>query len=79
MAGVNDQGGLMSTTKECIYCHTLVAVFSAACKLGFDPYALALQAKMELLGDDEEEPSLIAIAADRVITESLLVAKLRCR
>lgn len=80
-AGIDDQGGLMSTTQECIYCHTLVAVFSAAFRLGFDPYALALQAKMELVGDGESEDgsSLIAWAADRVINESLLVARLRCR
>jgi hypothetical protein len=71
----------MSTTQECIYCHTLVAVFSAAFRLGFDPYALALQAKMELVGDAEEEDestSIIACAADRVINEALLVARLRC-
>ena len=69
----------MSTTQECIYCHTLVAVFSAAFRLGFDPYALAVQAKQELAGDEEDGPSLVADAAERVINESLLVAKLRCR
>ncbi|MCI8210713.1 hypothetical protein AUC61_14335 [Pseudomonas sp. S25] len=69
----------MSTTQECIYCHTLVAVFSAAFRLGFDPYALAVQAKLELLGEEEDSPSLIADAAERVINESLLVARLRCR
>ncbi len=71
----------MSATQECIYSHSLVAVFSAAFRLGFDPYALALQAKMELLGDreDDEGPSILACAADRVINESLLVARLRCR
>ncbi|MFK7699681.1 hypothetical protein [Pseudomonas caspiana] len=71
----------MSTTQEGIYCHTLVAVFCAAFRLGFDPYALALQAKMELLGDGESEDSsnLITWDADRVINESLLVARLRCR
>ncbi len=69
----------MRTTQECIYCHTLVAVFSAAFRLGFDPYALAVQAKLELLGEEEDSRSLIADAAERVINESLLVARLRCR
>lgn len=78
-AGIYVQGGMMSTTQECIYCHTLVAVFSAAFRLGFDPYALAVQAKQELAGDEGDGPSLIADAAERVINESLLVAKLRCR
>lgn len=37
----------METSLEGVYCNTLVAVFGAAFKLGFDPYALAVQAKID--------------------------------
>jgi hypothetical protein len=73
------QGEIMSTPTESIYMQTLVAIFTAAFELGFDPYALAVQAKLDVAGYDEEAPNPVAAAAADVINESLLVAKIRCR
>lgn len=67
----------MSTTQESIHIHALVAIFAAAFDLGFDPYALAVQAKLEVAMLDEGESILLAPAAEQVINESLLVAKIR--
>jgi hypothetical protein len=69
----------MKTATESVYIHTLVAVFSAAFDLGFDPYALAMQTKIRLEIFDEKGLSPMAKEAEPVIDESLLVAKmLRC-
>ena len=73
------QGEIMSTPTESVYKQTLVAIFSAAFELGFDPYALAVQAKLDVAGYDEDMPNPIAEAAADVINESLLVAKIRTR
>ena len=73
------QGEVMSTPTESVYMQTLVAIFSAAFELGFDPYALAVQAKLDVTGYDEEMPNPISGAAADVINESLFVAKFRHR
>lgn len=38
----------MQTSTEGIYRNSLVAVFKAAFRLGYDPYALAAQAKLDV-------------------------------
>ncbi|GAB0063347.1 MULTISPECIES: hypothetical protein [Pseudomonas syringae group] len=67
----------METEQISVYSQTLVAVFKAAFELGFDPYAIAVQAKLDIARsvDNPSEDQIIE-AADQVITESLLVAKL---
>jgi hypothetical protein len=66
----------METSLEGVYCNTLVAVFGAAFKLGFDPYALAVQAKIDVARYLEMPPMKLNESVERVIDESLLVAKL---
>ncbi|MEE4341489.1 hypothetical protein V2L05_03525 [Pseudomonas alliivorans] len=66
----------MDMSTEGVYCNTLVAVFHAAFRLGFDPYALAVQAKLDVARYLEMPPMLLFESAERVIDESLLVAKL---
>ncbi|WP_282348412.1 hypothetical protein [Pseudomonas sp. PS01301] len=66
----------METSPEGVYCNTLVAVFGAAFKLGFDPYALAVQAKIDVARYLEMPPMKLSESVERVIDESLLVAKL---
>ncbi|WP_323158217.1 hypothetical protein [Pseudomonas viridiflava] len=66
----------MDRTDEGVYCNTLVAVFHAAFRLGFDPYALAVQTKFDVARFLEMPPMLLFESAERVIDESLLVAKL---
>lgn len=66
----------METSLEGVYCNTLVAVFGAAFKLGFDPYALAVQAKVDVARYLEMPPMKLSESVERVIDESLLVAKL---
>lgn len=66
----------MPTSPESVYCNTLVAVFGAAFKLGFDPYAIAVQAKLDVAKYLEMPPMRLRESAERVIDESLLVAKL---
>ncbi|QXG28013.1 hypothetical protein [Pseudomonas viridiflava] len=72
----NDSGAIMDMTADGVYCNTLVAVFHAAFRLGFDPYALAVQAKLDVASYLEMPPMLLFESAERVIDESLLVAKL---
>lgn len=66
----------METSLKGVYCNTLVAVFGAAFKLGFDPYALAVQAKIDVARYLEMPPMKLNESVERVIDESLLVAKL---
>ena len=66
----------MQTNLEGVYCNTMVAVFRAAFKLGFDPYALAVQAKIDVARYLEMPPMKLNESVERVIDESLLVAKL---
>ncbi|QUP67417.1 hypothetical protein PSYCIT7_007245 [Pseudomonas syringae Cit 7] len=67
----------MDTEQISVYSQTLVAVFKAAFELGFDPYAIAVQAKMDLARSvDNPREDQIVKAAGQMITESLLVAKL---
>lgn len=69
----------MESIEERVYVHTLIAVFSAAFELGFDPYALAVQAKMDVALRDHKALRPLAPAAEQIINESLFVAKvLRC-
>lgn len=69
----------MSTNKESAYIHALVAIFTAAFELGFDPYALAVQAKLDVALLDTKIFNPRVAAAEQVINESLLVAKImRC-
>lgn len=67
----------MKTAQEIAYIHALVAVFSAAFELGYDPYALAVQAKVDLQLFDEDVLEPFGPIAERIINESLLVAKIR--
>lgn len=66
----------MSTITESVYSNILVAMFEAAFKLGFDPYALALQAKLDVARHMDSPLEDYAARADQAINESLLVAKL---
>ena len=66
----------MQTSIEGIYCNSLVAVFEAAFRLGYDPYALAAQAKLDVARMLNMSPSMLRQGPERVIDESLLVAKI---
>lgn len=66
----------MQNGYESVYCNTLVAVFQAAFKLGFDPYALAVQAKFDVARHLKMPSERLVESAEQVIDESLLVAKL---
>ncbi len=66
----------MQTSTEGIYCNSLVAVFEAAFRLGYDPYALAAQAKLDVARFLEMSPLMLRQGPERVIDESLLVAKI---
>ncbi|MGV8861060.1 MAG: hypothetical protein ACOH2O_14305 [Pseudomonas sp.] len=65
----------MTNRSESVYAQTLVAVFGAAFELGFDPYALALQAKLDVATDDKWEPLRRTESVQQVIDESLLAAR----
>jgi len=69
----------MSTPTESAYSQTVVAIFTAAFELGFDPYALAVQAKLDIGAFVEGDTNPVAVAAEDIINESLLVARIRCR
>ena len=71
------QGASMSTPTESAYIQTVVAIFTAAFELGFDPYALAVQAKLDIGALVEGDTNPVAAAAEEIINESLLVAKIR--
>jgi hypothetical protein len=66
----------MTIRSESVYAQTLVAIFGAAFELGFDPYALALQAKIDVDTCDKWEPLRRTESVQQVIDESLLAAKL---
>ena len=66
----------MGTNIEAIYSNSLVAVFEAAFKLGYDPYALAAQAKHDVAKLLRMSPLVLSDGPERVIDESLLVAKI---
>lgn len=66
----------MQITSENIYCNSLIAVFDAAFKLGLDPYALAVQANLNLKKYWEFSPRMVSQRACHVIEESLLTARL---
>lgn len=66
----------MSTHIEGIYSNSLVAVFEAAFRLGYDPYALAAQAKLDVAKLLRMSPMMLSDGPERVIDESLLVAKI---
>lgn len=66
----------MSTHIEGIYSNSLVAVFEAAFRLGYDPYALAAQAKLDVAKLLRMSPLMLSDGPERVIDESLLVAKI---
>lgn len=66
----------MQITSENIYCNSLIAVFDAAFKLGLDPYALAVQANLNLAKYWEFSPLMVSQRAYQVIEESLLTARL---
>ncbi|WP_095068248.1 MULTISPECIES: hypothetical protein [Pseudomonas] len=66
----------MQNSSEKVYCNSLVAVFHAAFQLGFDPYALAIQAKFDVASYLDMPPLLLAEGPERVIDESLIVARL---
>ena len=69
----------MQSVENRIYIHTLIAVFSAAFDLGFDPYALAAEAKMLVALQDPEDSGSLVPGAEQIINESLFAAKvLRC-
>jgi hypothetical protein len=66
----------MGTNIEAIYSNSLVAVFEAAFRLGYDPYALAAQAKHDVAKLLRMSPLILSDGPERVIDESLLVAKI---
>jgi len=66
----------MTNRSESVYAQTLVAIFGAAFELGFDPYALAMQAKFDVATYDKWEPLRLTESVQQVIDESLLAAKL---
>ncbi|MFS2159221.1 hypothetical protein ACCD10_17955 [Pseudomonas sp. Pseusp122] len=69
----------MESIEDRVYVHALIAVFSAAFELGFDPYALAVQAKMDVALRDRKVLRPLAPGVEQIINESLFVAKvLRC-
>lgn len=66
----------MQNSSEKVYCNSLVAVFHAAFQLGFDPYALAVQAKFNVAIYLDISPLMLAEGPERIIDESLIVARL---
>lgn len=74
--GYQHMEAIMQTSIEGIYCNSLVAVFEAAFRLGYDPYALAAQAKLDVARMLNMSPSMLRQGPERVIDESLLVAKI---
>jgi hypothetical protein len=66
----------MQTSSDSIYCNSLVAVFEAAFRLGYDPYALAAQAKLDIAKFLDMSPLMLRQDPERIIDESLLVAKI---
>ncbi|MEG5264893.1 hypothetical protein TRP66_11360 [Pseudomonas sp. JDS28PS106] len=66
----------MNTLIEGIYSNSLVAVFEAAFRLGYDPYALAAQAKIDVAKLLKLSPLISSDGPRRVIDESLLVARI---
>jgi hypothetical protein len=66
----------METSIEGIYSNSLVAVFEAAFRLGYDPYALAAQAKLDVAKLLRMSPLMLSYGPERVIDESLRVARI---
>jgi hypothetical protein len=66
----------MGTNIEAIYSNSLVAVFEAAFRLGYDPYALAAQAKHDVAKLLRLSPLMLSDGPERVIEESLVVARI---
>lgn len=68
-------GRTMEQTDEVVYSCTLVAVFAAAFKLGFDPCALVVQAKLELEGYSKLPQPALTKRVGRVLDDSLRIAR----
>lgn len=66
----------MTNPPDMTYSITLIAIFSAAFELGSDPYALALQAKLDLNKLLDLRPTFATQDAEQAINEALFVAKL---
>jgi len=66
----------MTDFSKGVYSNALVAVFEAAFVLGIDPYALAVQAKIDVAKYFDPKLKKRTKHAERVITESLISAKL---
>ncbi len=66
----------MTNPPDMVHSNTLIAIFSAAFELGFDPRALAEQARVDVRKLLDLRPRFATEDAEQAINEALFVAKL---